>query len=546
LWYTPVMTSALTLRDYQSTCIEKVFEAFDSGMSRPAVVLPTGSGKTVIFAEMTAQWVASHPGRVLILVHRDELVRQAVAKIKAVAPTLDVGVVKAGENDVNARVIVASVQTLARERRLEQISDVSLIIVDECHHAAAQTYQRILNALGSFNYLPTIGFTATMNRGDSKKLGDTWQGIVFKRDVLWMIKNGYLVDVKGYTVAVDDFELEDVAQSRGDFQEGSLGDALINSSAGEQVVKAYQEYTPGESGILFAPTVAATQMFSDVFNDNGITSEIVLGTTSPEERREIYGRAARRDTIMLVNCMVLTEGFDMPRMSVCVNARPTKHVGLYVQMAGRVLRPFPGKPHATILDVAGVASMHSLSGIVDLAQSRKVKEIEPGKTLSEAATLWDAEPAWNDADQEATELVLTEIDLFQRSHSVWLQTPGGVWFIPTEKRYYVLWPLKSGEYRVIRTASLYSAAGAKGLTDDLPLDFAMAMAEAAVSDEDPMLCSKSAAWRKGKRNATGPQINYASGLGINNPESYTKSDLSDMISSVKAGMLLDPILAKRA
>jgi superfamily II DNA or RNA helicase len=544
----PPMTTTLKLRDYQQTCIDKVHAAFADGVNRPAVVLPTGSGKTVIFAHMASRWLAEHETRVVILVHRDELVRQAINKVKSIAPDVTVGVIKAKENDVSAPVVVASIQTLSRPGRVEQLlyrGPIGLVIVDEAHHAAALSYRETLAALGSFNGLPTVGFTATMVRGDSKKLGDVWQAIVFKRDILWMIRQGYLVDVKGYSVQVDDFDLKDVKQSRGDYQEGALGQALLDSSAGKAVAEAYQEYTPNQSALLFAPTVASTQMFADTFNEVGIPTEVVLGSTPPEARAGMYRRAQQGKTLVLANCMVLTEGFDMPRMSAVLNCRPTRHVGLYIQMCGRALRPYPGKDYATILDTTGVATEHSLSGIVDLAQSRKAKDVETGTPLSKAAAAWDEEPSWDDTQENEVELNLTEVDLFQRSHSVWLQTPGGIWFVPTGKDLFVLWPLQSGDFRVIRTPQANPRA-AKKLSEDLPLDYAMAIAEAAISDEDPMLSSKTASWRKGKRSATNAQISFATSLGIDSPEQYTKSQLSDLISSVKAGNVLDPLMAQRS
>src|SRR4030042_18842 len=243
----------LKLRDYQTTCIDRIHSALERGVNRPAVVLPTGSGKTVIFASMASDWILNRTGRVVILVHRDELVRQAVNKVRTIAPHLNVGVIKASENDIDAQVIVASIQTLSRPNRIEQLlyrGPIGLVIVDECHHAAAATYQSTVAALGSFDGKPTAGFTATMVRGDNKKLGDVWQEIVFKRDILWMIKHGYLVDVKGYSVEVKDLDLDDVARSHGDYQEGSLGQALLDSSAGQAVADAYREYTPDESALL--------------------------------------------------------------------------------------------------------------------------------------------------------------------------------------------------------------------------------------------------------------------------------------------------------
>jgi superfamily II DNA or RNA helicase len=182
------MSALLRLRDYQTEAIQELHRRWDAGDTRVPMVLATGLGKTVIFAHLIADWVKVHTAkRVIVLVHTDELVQQAYKKIKDVAPGLHVGIVKAAQNDVTARVIVASVQSLRSAKRRAQIRNVGMIIVDECHHATAATYRAILEHFGAIKFdadgrytgtgesVVVAGFTATLARGDKQKLSDVWQ-----------------------------------------------------------------------------------------------------------------------------------------------------------------------------------------------------------------------------------------------------------------------------------------------------------------------------------------------------------------------------------
>ena len=177
---TTLAPSSLALRPYQHEAIDEILAAIANGINRPLVSLPTGTGKTVVFAHLLAQ----RGGRGLVLAHRDELLRQAADKLMLVAPGLNVGIVKAGENQVAAQVVVASVQTLSRPNRLEQLpGDIETLVVDEAHHAVAPTYLRILEYLGAFNTNGPlcVGFTATPERGDGAGLGAVWQKIVYQK-----------------------------------------------------------------------------------------------------------------------------------------------------------------------------------------------------------------------------------------------------------------------------------------------------------------------------------------------------------------------------
>lgn len=513
-------------RDYQLRAIEAVENAWDSGMLRPAVVLPTGSGKTITFAHL----ISRRKGRSLVLVHRDELVRQAVDKIKMIGLE-DVGVVKAGRNETDARVIVASFQTLFNENRLKPlVGNIDTVVVDECHHAAAPAFLRVLD---SFSTVPTVGFTATMSRSDDIGLGDVWQDVVYHRDILWGIINGFLVDVEAETLTIDGLNLADVARSRGDYQEGDLGRALVASGAGPVIA---DNYPRGRQGLLFCPTVECAFDFADDFNAAGIVTEVVHGGTPLEERQEIYKRYQDKEVDVISSVMVLTEGFDMPQAEVAVIARPTQSRGLYIQLAGRVLRPFPGKEKAKILDVVGLHST-SLRSIVDLSET----EIEPrkGKTLREMyeADLEEESRVERDVLEGKTTTKVRK--LFDASTSAWLKTEKGTWFLPTKECYVFLYP-EEGGFKVGRTGTTNTMSGGRWLKDEiLELPFAMAWAEQLAEEIDPSVSSRTASWRKKREKASDKQKMFADSIGVSYPSGVRKSDLSDMISIKIASRLLD-------
>jgi len=521
----------LTPRPYQVEALTAVKSAWTRQLEtpgHPAVVLPTGMGKTVIFAHLVAQ-IVEEGGWPLVLVHRDELAQQAAKKIKQVAPHLTVGLVKAKHRDVDRQVLVGSVQTLARPGRRAELPRITHIIIDECHHAAAKSYRDIIDA---FPAARVVGFTATMVRADSKGLGDVWSEVVYSRDILYGIRNGFLTDVTGRTVVIPDLDMSQIKTAHGDYQEEALALALEESEAGHFIAKAYLEHCPDRSGILFAPTVATAFMFAEDLNAAGITTEVVTGETPLEERAAIYARAESGQTQVLANCMVLTEGFDMPRMSVAVIARPTTSVGLYIQMVGRVLRPFPGKGVALVLDVVGVASKLALASVIDLSPTH-VKP-EPGETLADAEERFELEEAGKPVKmgRSTAGLALEEIDLFHRSRTVWLQTPLGVWFIPTKDRFYVLWPLGPGDQWTVNT--LPNKQGKRErLIGELSMENAMAWAEQLAAEEELkaegfQVASKKAAWRRGKV-ISGPQRDFAMGLGVDTT-GMNKGEVSDAIS----------------
>jgi superfamily II DNA or RNA helicase len=497
--------SSISLRDYQIEAVDAVGEAVAGGLRRPVVVLPTGAGKTVIFAEIARRRLerpSPAGARTVVLVHRDELARQAAGKIQTHLPNGgSVGIVKAERNDIGASVVVASVATLARSQRLEALvssGGIGTVIVDECHHATANTYRNVLEALGCMSHDPgcaqAVGFTATMARGDGTRLGEVWQEIVYTRDIPWMIRRGWLADVAGIKVTVDDLDLSRVRRTAGDYSEADMGEAILASSSPAETARAYLEHAAGRPGILFAPTVEVAHLFTHALQAVGVRACAVYGAMPTDERRAVLADYEAGHVDVLCNCMVLTEGFDSPRAEVAIIARPTTSAPLYVQMVGRVLRPFPGKLRALVLDMVGASAVHRLATLATLAGTRV--EIKDGQGLLEAI---DAEQLDTPERKPVTfaegETVTEEVDLFHGSRIAWQQTDDGYWFIGAGDRYIAIVPsIEPGEHDVC----WYGAKGKGGgwLRRDVPdLTLAMSVAESEVTDDEHVIVMRERSWR---------------------------------------------------
>jgi len=541
------------LRDYQNEAVKEVRTAWETGTQRPAVVLPTGSGKTVPIAELAR--LALDEGtasRVLVLAHRDELLRQAKEEIHSVAPHLRVGVVKADENGVGAPVVVGSVQTLRHEARRGLLRGVGLVVVDECHHATAPSYRTILDHFGCFTEggAKAVGFTATMSRGDGVGLREVWQSVVYERDIRYMITRKFLVPPRGIHVRVEDLDLSKVRKSAGDFSEGQLGDALAASLAPERIVDAYREHALGRPSLLFVPTVEFAELMVERFTTAGVTARIVHGQQVPVVRRAHLDafKAGRVD--VLVNCMVLTEGTNLPMASCVIIARPTTHVGLYVQMVGRVLRTFPGKTDAIVLDVVGVSQRHALVGLTDLMGEReKVKPRPEDLELGEDADLPEEEDtsggyrdrAWLDGF-----LISSEVDLFHGQRARWQRTYGGQWFAPYGKeRYVTVVPALSGSeawdvLSVARKTMGESDWVAREIED---LGYAMAHAEGVVLQLPSSLARRDATWRA--KPASQAQKDLLRRFGAVLPPGALSGEAGDVLDIVYASARIDPWARRR-
>ena len=348
----------LTPRPYQYEAVAALLAATARGVQRPLLVLPTGTGKTIVFALL----VQRRGGRSLILAHRDELIQQAVDKLRLVDPTLPLGVVQATRDEHTAPTVVASVQTLSRRTRLARlVPDFQTIVIDEAHHAPAPTYRRILDYCRAWH--PdgplVVGVTATPERGDRHSLRQVFDRIVYQKTLLEMMQAGYLVDLRALQVLLQaDFDA--LRTQHGDFVEAELETLLLAANAPAQVLAAFQAHAADRKALLFTPTVALAYAMADTFRTAGIAAEALDGTTPLATRRAILQRLHTGATRVVANCAVLTEGFDEPSVDCIIVARPTQSALLYQQMLGRGTRTYPGKTDCLVLDVVGVSTRHTL------------------------------------------------------------------------------------------------------------------------------------------------------------------------------------------
>ncbi|MCO4699331.1 hypothetical protein LRR80_05425 [Streptomyces sp. RO-S4] len=535
--------NAFTPRPYQREAIDALRAGWAAGQNRLAVVLPTGAGKTVVFSHLAHQMLDSLGGRrALVIAHREELIEQAAAKLLAVDPMLRVGIVKAERDEHHdADVIVASVQTLAVPKRREAIRDIGLVIVDECHHAAARTYMEVLAHFGAWDGVPVAGFTATMTRTDGG-LAEVWEDVAYRLDILDMISDGYLCDVRGKRITVDTLDLDRVKTRNGDLVDGQLGQALEDSGALDAIAKAYVDHAADRPGVVFTPTVATAQAAAAALEAAGISAAPVWGDMGRDERRTTLARYSAGDVQVLTNCMVLTEGFDAPHTSCAVIARPTKSPGLYVQMAGRALRPAPGKDDALLLDVMGASTRHKLASMVDLT-AREIGQPTEGRSLREVA---EQHAAAEHHRVLAARVEAEEFNLFGSSAIRWLRTAEGVWFIRLSSAQFLFLQRDPGT-RLYRMRRWTEATGVQPPRQDVarPLPEALAWLEQQAQILAPAaFVARRAPWRSNRPSPK--QMGLCRRLGIQVPRGASAGDVADLIDQDRVGRVLGQLILPAA
>lgn len=336
----------LTLRPYQKECIEKVNSLPDG--SRTIVALATGLGKTVVAANFETK------GRILWLSHRDELVRQPEKYF--VQRGLSYGIEKACETSSGETVVSASVQSLYRDKRLKSFTPdaFDLVIVDEAQHAAAKTYRKILDY---FKPRKLIGLTATPKRGDGVRLTDEFDSICFARDIRWGIRNHYLANIRCLRVQ-GGFSLDGVLMTEGDYSASGLQAAMKKAGNSAIVAKTYMdECVPKKlQTLIYCPTVTvcddvAKEIKARLPRGKKSTVAVLTGKTAPETRAKTLEKYQDGKINCIVNCMILTEGTDLPSTSCILNDRPTANESLYQQIIGRGTRLAKGKDKCLVIDI---------------------------------------------------------------------------------------------------------------------------------------------------------------------------------------------------
>lgn len=342
----------ITLRDYQNQIIDGVRRSLGAGNTSPLVVSPTGSGKTVMFAYISAN-AAQKRKSVMILVHRQELLEQTCKTLRAFG--VDHGVVIAGRTpDRRQFVQVASVQTLVR--RLDQYKP-DLIIVDEAHHGVAGSWRRVIE---NYPNAKVLGFTATPERLDGKGLGDSFDDLIMGPSVSWLIDQGHLSKPVYYAPP----QVADASNLRkrcGDFKQEEIAEIMDKPAIIGDAVSHYARICPHVPAVAFCASIAHATHVAQAFTDAGFRSEVIDGTLSREIRRQRVTDLGNGKLDVLTSCDIINEGFDLPVVSAAILLRHTASLGLHLQQIGRVLRPCDGKDRAVILDHVGNLGRHGFA-----------------------------------------------------------------------------------------------------------------------------------------------------------------------------------------
>lgn len=347
------MKEKMELRPYQQEAKEAVFDEWEK-VSKTLVVLPTGCGKTIVFAKIAEECVRRGK-RVLILAHRGELLEQASDKI-ARATGLRCAVEKAEESCLGSwyRITVGSVQSMQREKRLARFSEsyFETIIIDEAHHCISDGYQKVLQ---HFPDAKVLGVTATPDRGDMQNLGQYFETLAYEYTLPKAIKEGYLSPIKALTIPLK-LDLSGISVQAGDFKSGEIATALDPYLY--QIADEMEKYCKERKTVVFLPLVKTSQKFRDILSEKGFQAAEVNGES--KDRTEILEAFDKGKYNVLCNSMLLTEGWDCPSVDCVVVLRPTKVRSLYSQMVGRGTRLYPGKDHLLLLDFLWHTERHEL------------------------------------------------------------------------------------------------------------------------------------------------------------------------------------------
>ena len=510
----------MNLRPYQIECIDVITKAFKEGTTRQAISLPTGTGKTLTFAALAKQMNE----RTLIIAHRDELITQAIDKTKMMWPEVDIGKVKAEVNEYDSQVVVASIQSAQTNKRLEELKnqDFKLLVIDECHHSTAESYQKLIEAI---NPSLLVGFTATINRGDNATLTDVFQSITYEKSLLEMIQAGYLCDLRGYRYLTEQ-KLDDVSITGGDFVTSSLSMAINTPTRNRIVVTAYFKHSKDKPAIAFCANVQHATDLAKMFREYGVKAEAIYGSMKSDERKRILKEFSQGKIDVLTNCEVLTEGFDEPKIHTVLMARPTKSNALYTQCIGRGTRLHPSKKFCIVIDFVDnrvdVCQLATLAG----------KPVKRGKLLSKVIEEAQKE---EEAKKQAEDLDLivkeVEFDVLARSGFRWFGVDDNYILYLGNELKVLLRKVKGNKY-IAEVFERYKLK--EKLCEPLNLEYAQGMAEDYIrsKSEYRKLVDPKAAWRS--KLASSPQRNLLTKSNIKFQANITAGEAQELLSQAFA------------
>lgn len=391
----------MELRPYQQQAKDAIFSEWENGIKKTLLVLPTGCGKTIVFAKVAEECVKGG-SRVLILAHRGELLDQAADKIGK-STGLGCATEKAEQTCIGSwfRIVVGSVQSMMREKRLNQFPNnyFNTIIIDEAHHCISESYQKVLR---HFPNAEVLGVTATPDRGDMQNLGTVFESLAYEYTLPRAIKEGYLSPIKAVTIPLK-IDMSAVGVQAGDFKSGDIATALDPYL--ESIAEEMEKYCSDKKTVVFLPLVKTSQKFRDILNNHGFRAAEVNGDS--KDRAEILEAFDKDQYNVLCNSMLLTEGWDCPSVDCIVVLRPTKVRSLYCQMVGRGTRlsPETNKDHLLLLDFLWHTERHELCHPASLiCESAEVAQKMTENMEKDAGCIMDIE----DAERTASEDVVAQ------------------------------------------------------------------------------------------------------------------------------------------
>lgn len=369
----PPTTKAIILRDYQQECIDAVLDHVKQGRKRLAISLATGSGKTVIFTQLIDKLPAPNDTatQTLILVHRRELLEQALRHCMNAYPEKTVEVEMANRHASGvADITLASIQSIVSKDRVEKFNpqNFKLILIDECHHAVADTYMRTLDHFGALhpeksggNHPVVVGVSATLSRHDGLKMGTVLDYIVYHKNYIDMISENWLSNVQ-FTTVQTHVDLSAVRESRGDYNLADLSLAVNTSQTNNITARAWLEKAgKRKSTLVFCVDIAHVTEMTNTFRKYGVDARFVTSHTPKEDRTRLLDDFRAGIFPVLVNCGILTEGTDIPNIDCVLLARPTRSKNLLIQMIGRGMRLSPGKESCHVIDMIGILNRGIIS-----------------------------------------------------------------------------------------------------------------------------------------------------------------------------------------
>ena len=528
------------------------------------------SGKTIIFAGLIKEFLKEHGGKALILAHREELLTQAQEKIEWVAPELKT-TIEQGQNQANmdADVVIASVPTLGRNGsdRIKKFNpnDYSIIIIDEFHRGAAPSYLnilkyfRVLKNVIDDNRILLLGVTATMFRQDNQSLEDIIDNIVYEYSILQGIKQNYLTNLRAFTVRTN-IDISKVKKSGGDFNIKDLGETINKDERNSIILDTYKSYCAERKTIIFCVNVDHAKTVAEILKNDGFEVGCVLGETPSDERKQIIDDFKQNKIRVLVGVSVFVEGFDSPEVDTIIMARPTKSLGLYMQIIGRCTRLFDNKKYSIIYDIVdasgqqGIKTMSSVLGIDELDfQGKDLIEIKDFvdklKNLSPNINWRSVDVTNPQGEIERLDLIAGLVvpeELSPFTTFNWFKLYAGQYKLnlgSTEDLSYDIYLRENaiGKFEVYLTTFVKSERVTKGikLESGLPLTEAIRVADSKVnkdfSDKLPLI-ERSAPWRR--QEPTDKQIQLLRKFKVNEAT-------IEQLNKGQASVLMDKLFSEK-